>query len=205
MVGMSRLPGALLGALLLCSAASAETMPPAEGTKASQGGTTSPLEATKPSPEGTGPSAEGTKPSPEAPKPSSQGMRPFNESADARSDIDAALSRAAAEKKDVLLEFGANWCADCRVLAAAMADTPLSGRIAARYVVVKIDVGYWDRNLDVVKAWGNPIANGIPSIVVVDPNRSVLYTTKAGELSKARRMGAPALEKFFATIPQHSL
>jgi protein disulfide-isomerase len=132
-------------------------------------------------------------------------MLPFNESADARSDIQAALSRATAENKDVLLEFGANWCADCRVLAAAMADAPLAERIAARYVVVKIDVGNWDRNLDVVKAWGNPIAKGIPSIVVADPDGSVLYTTKAGELAKARRMGAPALEAFFATIPERSL
>jgi thioredoxin 1 len=180
---MRRLSGVLLGVLLPCAAASAETMPPAEGANPSQ-------ETTKSSPQGT--------------KPSPEGM-PFDESADARSDIQAALSRATAQNKDVLLEFGANWCADCRVLAATMADAPLSERIAARYVVVRIDVGYWDKNLDVVKAWGNPIAKGIPSIVVVDPNGSVLYTTKAGELAKARRMGAPALEKFFATIPQRSL
>jgi thioredoxin 1 len=185
---MRRLPGVLLGALL-CAGVSAGTMSPADGT--------TPQETTKSSPQGTKPSPEGT-------KPSHEGM-PFDESADARSDIQAALSRATAQNKDVLLEFGANWCADCRVLAATMADAPLSERIAARYLVVKIDVGYWDKNLDVVKAWGNPIAKGIPSIVVVDPNGSVLYTTKAGELAKARRMGAPALEKFFATIPQRSL
>ena len=173
----------LLGALL-CTAASAGTTSPPDGSEASR--------------QGTIPSPEGTRPSP-------QGMKPFDESADARSDIEAALSRATAENKDVLLEFGANWCPDCRVLAATMADAPLSERIATRYVVVRIDVGYWDKNLDVVKAWGNPIAKGIPSIVVVDPNGSVLYTTKAGELARARRMGAAALEKFFATIPERSL
>jgi thioredoxin 1 len=186
---MRWLPGVLLGALL-CAGVSAGTMSAADGANPSQ-------ETTKSSPQGTKPSPEGT-------KPSHEGM-PFDESADARSDIQAALSRATSQNKDVLLEFGANWCPDCRVLAATMADAPLSERIAARYVVVKIDVGYWDRNLDVVKAWGNPIAKGIPSIVVVDPNGSVLYTTKAGELARARRMGASALEKFFATIPQRSL
>jgi len=180
---MRRLPGVILGALLLCAAACAETLSPADGTNPSRG-------TTNPAPQET---------------PPSRTMLPFNESADARSDIQAALSRATAENKDVLLEFGANWCADCRVLAAAMADAPLAERIAARYVVVKIDVGNWDRNLDVVKAWGNPIAKGIPSIVVADPDGSVLYTTKAGELAKARRMGAPALEAFFATIPERSL
>jgi thioredoxin 1 len=180
---MNRLPG-VLGALLLCAAAYAETLSPADGTNPS--------------------SREATNPSPQETK-ASRTMLPFNESADARADIKAALSRATAENKDVLLEFGANWCADCRVLAAVMADAPLAERITARYLVVRIDVGYWDRNLDVVKAWGNPIAKGIPSIVVVDATGSVLYTTKAGELAKARRMGAPALEKFFATIPEHNL
>ena len=138
-------------------------------------------------------------------KPSPDGTGPFDESADAHSEIKAALSRASAENKDVSLEFGANWCPDCRVLAAAMADAPLSERIAARYLVVKIDVGNWNKNLDVVKAWGNPIAKGIPAIVVVDPSGAVLYTTKAGELANARRMGTPALEKFFAAIPQRDL
>jgi thioredoxin 1 len=173
---MRLLPGVLLG-VLMCAQASPGAMPSAEGTNGYQ---------------------DGTKPSPER-------TSPFDESANARSDIDAALSRAAAEKKDVLLEFGANWCRDCRVLAATMGAAPLSERIAARYVVVRIDVGNWDRNLDVVKAWGNPIAKGIPSIVVVGPDGSVLYTTKAGELAKARRMGAPALEKFFAAIPERGL
>ena len=187
---MRWLSGVLLGALL-CTAASAGTTSPPDGSEASR--------------QGTNPSPEGTRPSPQGMKPSPQGMKPFDESADARSDIEAALSRATAENKDVLLEFGANWCPDCRVLAATMADAPLSERIATRYVVVRIDVGYWDKNLDVVKAWGNPIAKGIPSIVVVDPNGSVLYTTKAGELARARRMGAAALEKFFATIPERSL
>ena len=69
-------------------------------------------------------------------------------------------------------------------------------------MVVKVDVGNWNRNLDVVKTWGNPIAKGIPAMVVVDPNGSVLYTTKAGEVANARWMGSEGLMKFFAALPQ---
>jgi thiol:disulfide interchange protein len=141
------------------------------------------------------PSPSGTKPSP---------WKPYDEAADPHADISAALARAAAEDKDVLLTFGANWCPDCRVLSATMAQAPLAQQIDARYVVVKIDVGNWDKNLDVVKAWGDPIAKGIPSIVVADPKGSVLYTTRAGELANARRMGLTAVSQFFASLPERA-
>jgi protein disulfide-isomerase len=129
---------------------------------------------------------------------------PYDETADAAADITAALSRATGEQKEVLLIFGANWCEDCRVLNAAMNNAPLAERIAERYVVVKVDVGNWDKNLDVVKAWGDPITNGIPSIVVVAADGSIAYTTKAGELANARRMGSTSLTQFFATLPERS-
>ena len=126
---------------------------------------------------------------------------PYNASANARADIAAALARASSEGKAVLLTFGANWCPDCRVLGSAMTAPPLADAIAARFVVVEIDVGNWDKNLDVVAAWGNPIANGIPSIVVADGHGTVLYATKAGELANARRMGNDAFVKFFTGLP----
>ena len=126
---------------------------------------------------------------------------PYDESADAHADVAAALARAASEGKAVLLTFGANWCPDCRVLGNAMTTPPLAAAIAARFVVVDIDVGNWDKNLDVVQAWGAPIEKGIPSIVVADGRGTVLYATKAGELANARRMGSDAFVKFFTGLP----
>jgi thiol:disulfide interchange protein len=43
--------------------------------------------------------------------------RPYNEQADPAQDIAAALKQAKADDKLVLLDFGANWCPDCLVLA----------------------------------------------------------------------------------------
>jgi hypothetical protein len=49
----------------------------------------------------------------------------------------------------------------------------LHGRAAslidARFVVVKIDVGNFDKNLDVVKHYGYPTGKGIPAAVVLSP------------------------------------
>jgi len=127
--------------------------------------------------------------------------RPYDETADAHADIIAARDEAAAQDKRLLLVFGANWCPDCRVLASAMARAPLADEIDTRYVVVKVDVGNWNKNLDVVQSWGNPIAKGIPAIVVAQPHGAILYATRAGELANARRMGNDAFAKFFAGLP----
>ena len=126
----------------------------------------------------------------------------YNESADAHADIRAATARAAEEKKDILLIFGANWCIDCRELSANMVKSPLAELIERRYVVVKIDIGNWNRNLDIAKAWGDPIAKGIPAVVVFDPRGSLLYLTKTGEIANARWMGSEGLTRFFSALPQ---
>jgi hypothetical protein len=47
----------------------------------------------------------------------------YNKTADAKADIDAALALAKADGKRVLLDFGADWCPDCHVLAAYLNGT----------------------------------------------------------------------------------
>lgn len=132
----------------------------------------------------------------------SPGGLPYDEAADAHAEIRAATTQAATEKKYILLVFGANWCVDCQELSANMIKSPLSDLIDRRYVVVKVDVGNWNRNLDIVKAWGDPIAKGIPGVVVFDPHGAVLYATNAGEVANARWMGSEGLMRFFAALPQ---
>ena len=125
---------------------------------------------------------------------------PYDEAADAPANVAAGLEQADHEGKQLLLTFGANWCPDCRVLASALQEPPLSDLIAAHFVVVKVDVGNWDRNQPLVKQWGNPIGKGIPAIVVVNADGGITYTTRAGELANARHMGASGLLRFFSDL-----
>ncbi len=124
---------------------------------------------------------------------------PYDEHADAHAALQRGLEDARAAKKDVLVVFGANWCKDCREL-----DKALHGRTAslidARFVVVKIDVGNFDKNLDVVKHYGYPTGKGIPAAVVLSPSDKVIYATRAGELADARHMGEDGIYNFFATV-----
>jgi protein disulfide-isomerase len=111
---------------------------------------------------------------------------PYDAAADAHRDIRAALAAAQTDDKLVLLDFGANWCLDCIVLSHLFDDKSVRPYLDEHFHVVQIDVGNWDRNLDVSETYGNPIANGIPAVVVLAANGDVLASTKNGALADAR-------------------
>jgi thioredoxin 1 len=122
---------------------------------------------------------------------------PYDETANASADIARALAASAATKKPVLLVFGANWCEDCRALDAALKNARNAALIAAEFLVVKIDVGNFNRNLDVSARYGNPIKQGIPAAVILSATDQVLYATRAGELADARAMSETGIYDFF--------
>lgn len=72
--------------------------------------------------------------------------------------------------------------------------------MARDFNVVKVDVGDFDRNLDVVAQFGEPTAKGIPAAVLLSPDGTVRYATKAGELSNARRMSDEGIHDFFENL-----
>jgi len=122
---------------------------------------------------------------------------PYDESADAQAAIRTALGAVGTGPRRVLIVFGANWCEDCRSLDQALKSGRNAGLMAREFEVVKVDVGRFDRNLDVAKAYGDPIRKGIPAAVVLSADERVLYATKAGELSNARRMSETGVYDFF--------
>ena len=122
---------------------------------------------------------------------------PYDTTADASADIQQALVRAKATHTPVLLIFGANWCEDCRALDGSLKTDKNAALMKHEFQLVKIDVGNFDHNLDVSNRYGNPIGNGIPAAVIVSPNNKILYSTRAGELSDARRMDADGVYGFF--------
>jgi thioredoxin 1 len=120
---------------------------------------------------------------------------PYDEKADATVDVQHALATAQAQHKKVLLVFGANWCEDCRALDKAMHGSS-QHLIDDEFEVVKIDIGNFDKNLALANRFGNPIAKGIPSVVVVGTQSQVIYATKDGELANARQMTEQGIYDF---------
>jgi thioredoxin len=124
----------------------------------------------------------------------------YDEAADAKADIRAALTDAQRAHVPVLVVFGANWCGDCMVLDMAFKSGTSAALIARNYKVVKVNVGRFDRNVDIAKSYGVPLKNGIPAVAVLSPQGKVIYATRAGELADAQAMGDSGIYEFFAKI-----
>lgn len=124
---------------------------------------------------------------------------PYDENAIPADDIVHAMAQSASDGKLVLLDFGANWCPDCLVLTTLFEDPAVKPFLEENYHVVRIDVGMWDKNLDISQAYGNPIDNGIPAVVVLSPTGEIIATTKDGSLANARTATA---EEILALITE---
>ncbi len=125
---------------------------------------------------------------------------PYDENADAKLDIKQALSQAAVSNTPVIVIFGANWCGDCKMLDHTMKQGASAALISREFTVVKVNVGHFDKNVDVAKSYGVPVQKGIPAIAIVSAKNDILYATRAGELSDARKMGETGVYEFFKRV-----
>lgn len=124
----------------------------------------------------------------------------YDEAADARAQVAQALAKAKTENRQVMIVFGANWCGDCKMLDGEFRKPAMKALLDANYVVVKVDVGRFNKNLDVVKPYGEVIKKGIPSIVIATPANQLVYATNGGELADARKMGEAGVAEFFQKL-----
>ncbi len=121
----------------------------------------------------------------------------YNEQADARAELNKALAEAHAQNKNVLVVFGANWCKDCHALAGKMATGTLASHVDQRFVVLKVDVGRFDKNVDLATQMGVPLKKGIPAVAVLKNDGTMASATSGGELADARSMGDDAVLRVF--------
>lgn len=72
---------------------------------------------------------------------SSEPDKPFDPKRDPEADLLAAEKQAAAEHKNILLDFGGNWCGPCLLLDQTLhGDAELAARLERSYVVVHVAV-----------------------------------------------------------------
>ncbi len=121
----------------------------------------------------------------------------YSESADAHAEIKAALEKATAEHKRVIIVFGATWCYDCHVLDKAFHRADLAPIVAANYEVVHVDIGKGEKNQDLMKQYEVPMKRGIPGLAVLDADGKLVYSQKNGEFENARALTA---EDFLAFL-----
>jgi thiol:disulfide interchange protein len=124
---------------------------------------------------------------------------PYDPTADAKAQVAAAQAKARAEHKLLLIDLGGNWCPDCRLLAGVMRLPEVASFVSAHYVVLTVDVGRMDRNLDIPARWGVKRVEGVPSVLVVDPRGKLKDAGHVAALADARSMTPQALADWLAS------
>jgi thioredoxin 1 len=116
--------------------------------------------------------------------------------ANAHEDIRQAMLKASAEHKNVLLVFGGNWCIDCHLLDLYFHDPGNASLLSANYVLVDVNIGEFDRNLDLARKYGIPLSKGVPALVVLDGAGHVLYAQRNAEFENMRVKDSSAVTAF---------
>jgi thiol-disulfide isomerase/thioredoxin len=125
---------------------------------------------------------------------------PYDEAANADAAVAKAKARALAGHKLLLVDLGGNWCGDCRVLAGTMALPELKAFVDAHYEVVTVDVGRFDKNLQIPARYGIRYRlQGVPALLIVDPARDrLLDGGHESALQDARHMDPQSLADWLA-------
>ncbi|WP_331737927.1 thioredoxin family protein [Streptomyces sp. NBC_01276] len=103
----------------------------------------------------------------------------YDGSADAHALIDAALRSAKSDGRMLLLDFGANWCGNCKAADKVFAQPTTSGLLADDYHLVKVDIGANNSANSALLHKYSPSGGTytMPVLVVVSPSGTVRVDT----------------------------
>lgn len=127
---------------------------------------------------------------------------PYDEKADAEADVAAALKRAKKARKLTLIDFGGNWCGDCRVFAGVIEQPDVKRWVDKHYEVVNVNVGRYDKNMQIPARYGVDKLKGVPSFLVVDANGKLVNDGAFFALTDARHMTPQSIVDWLAQWPK---
>jgi thioredoxin 1 len=114
----------------------------------------------------------------------------------AQADLAAAFKSAAAGHKRILIDFGGNWCGDCIVLDMYFHNEANRPILDANYVLVHVNVGHMDENVDIAKRYDIPLEKGVPALAVLTEKGKLLYSQQNGQFEKMRALEPSAVTQF---------
>ena len=99
--------------------------------------------------------------------------KPFDPGSDPAKDLQAAMQRAQAEHKNILMDVGGNWCGWCLLLEKTLhEDAELSALLEKNYVVLHVNWSKENENAKFLKKYPEP--KGYPSWYVLSAEGKLL-------------------------------
>jgi len=121
--------------------------------------------------------------------------------------ISQALTAARKDGTLVLINLGADWCIDCRVLEHFFETPQVSSFLRSNFHIVTIDVGFYpdsdkQKNVDVAARYGfDLMKSGIPAIIVLNAAGQTIASTREGQWRTARNFGTNDVLAYLEGFP----
>ncbi|HET7085910.1 MAG TPA: thioredoxin family protein [Rhizomicrobium sp.] len=126
-------------------------------------------------------------------------MQPYDEAANADAQVAAAFAKAQKSHKRVLIDLGGNWCGDCLILANFVQLPEMRRFMAAHYEEVSVDVGRFNRNLQIPARFGiTKKLEGVPALLIATPDGKLVNGGNVFATADARHMTPQSLADYLA-------
>ncbi len=112
----------------------------------------------------------------------------YHPEADAAKDIAAAIKRAAAEKKYVLIQAGGNWCSWCIEFARFAKATPkIDSVINAGFVWYHLNWSKENENKKIFRQYGFAQRFGFPVFIILNEKGERIHTQNSEYLEDGKK------------------
>lgn len=119
---------------------------------------------------------------------SAQEKKLYNPQADAAADIEAAVKKAAAENKFVILQGGGNWCSWCIEFARfCKADTQIDSLLNSSFVWYHPNYSKENNNKPVFAKYGYPQRFGFPVFIILNGKGERIHTQNSEYLEDGKK------------------
>jgi thioredoxin-related protein len=121
----------------------------------------------------------------------------YNPTANAKEDINFAVSKAAAEGKHIILQIGGNWCPWCIKLHKFIHENyAIDSIIKTDYVYVLVNYSKDNKNPEIMQQLDFPQRFGFPVLVVLDEQGRRIHTQDTGLLEEGDGYSAKKITQF---------
>ncbi len=122
----------------------------------------------------------------------------YNVKGDAEKEIAAAVKKAKAEHKFVLIQGGGNWCGWCKRFSLTVAnDAKLDSIVNADFVVYHLNYSSENKNQKVFAKYGYPQRFGFPVFIILDGNGNRIHTQNSEYLEEGKGYDKDKIAEFF--------
>jgi thioredoxin-related protein len=107
--------------------------------------------------------------------------------ANAEKDIAEAVKRAKAERKNVLVLAGGNWCRWCHEFNRfSQAEKQVDSLLKSDFIVYHLNYSPENKNAAIFARYGYPQRFGFPVMLIVDQNGNRLHTQNSTYLEQGK-------------------